>query len=1822
MKSKQGLRILNLCVAILLVFGNIMIARTPVFALSGTAASAATPSNATPDVGDQITVAINIDMSGVAEPDNALGSYTGTLDWDPAILAYNTDSGALGGFMGEVNAATGQIAFNGIKASGATGNTIVLTVTFDVVGAGASALDLGFSAMAAATTIANLLPTLTVTDGSVVAEAPPTSPLSLEGVVSSGTGAPTTSSVSFNHTTGTGTDRLMLVGVSWNCGTTDRTVSTATFTPGGGSALNLTLVLTEQYNYSTNNYRYTAIYSLLNPPSGVTGVINITFSGAVSNGIITGAANFAGVDQATPLGTPNGAVGTGTSTSGTPNPSVTLTGLNGDELIFDSVFMGASSTSHTMTADSGQSELWNILGYTSSSSFNARGSASTKQATGASATMSWTTGGYNSTTTRWAIAAVPINPAPAGPDETDPTVTINQASGQGDPTYTSPINFTVVFNEPVVDFATGDVTLGGTASATTGIVSEIAPNDGTTYNVAVSGMTGSGTVTASLASGVAHDASANLNEASTSSDNSVSYILDNTAPTVSIDQASGQVDPTSVSPINFTVIFSEPVTDFATGDVSLGGSAGATTGTVTGSGTTYNVAVSGMTGSGTVTASLAAGVAHDAAANPNVASTSSDNTVTYNKPSVVTVDGTPSFGSGTAGTSLSFSHTTGTGTDRLLLVGVAWNANTCATCTISSVLFTPSGGSALALNEVISWKYASNYRYSAIWYLPTEPPSGTTGTILITFGGSISSGGIVAGAANFAGVDATTPLGTPNGADASSTAVSVTLPGLAGDELVFDNLFVGGTSTSATVGGGQTQLPGWNNFNSNARGAASTEQAAGSTVVMNWTTSNSIWVDVAVPIFPACTGPRYTLTAGNDGYGTVALTPAGGSYCSGRTVTLTPVPNSGYLFSDWEGANASDIVYTGGVYSIVMDGNKSVTANFAVEQCTDVSIDVDEDTYLDANAATTNYGSSQTLQVDGTTSTSRRTSLLRWNDLSSIPANATVKTVSIQIQVTDSSTIAYPLYDVVKNWTESGATWTNYDGANAWGAAGASQTTGDVDRGVANLWNSTTTSYSTTGSKTVSLNADGLDIIRRWLAGGTNNGVIIQQYSGSSNTLFFASSESTTEANRPKLNINYCVPATTGHTVTFKANGGTGSDYTQTASSSTALTANTFTRTGYAFDHWATQAGGGGTSYTNGQTYDFSADMDLYAQWTANTYTVTFDANGGSTAVPTSKVVTYDSAYGTLATTSRTGYTFNGWFTAASGGNQVTAATVVNTTANHTLYAQWTANTYTVTFDANGGNTPVPTSKVVTYDSAYGTLATTSRTGYTFNGWFTAASGGNQVTAATVVNTTANHTLYAQWTADTYTVTFDANGGNTPVPTSKVVTYNSAYGTLATTSRTGYTFNGWFTAASGGTQVTAATVVNTAANHTLYAQWSTVSDHTVTFNSNGGTGSMSNQLANVPTALTLNTFTRTGYTFSNWNTAANGSGTSYTDGETYDFTANITLFAQWTANTYTVTFDANGGSTAVPPSKAVTYDSAYGTLATTSRTGYTFSGWFTAASGGTQVTAATVVNTTANHTLYAQWTANTYTVTFDANGGNTPVPTSKVVTYDSAYGTLATTSRTGYTFTGWFTAASGGTQVTAATVVNTTANHTLYAQWTQGLVTYSVPLVAGWNLVSFDIRPTSNAVANVLSSLGSNFELVYAWNAETSSWMKYDPSMGFGDTLTTLDETMGFWIYMNTADTLVVSGTLPTTNDITLKTGWNLVGFPAAVNLVLPEAFSAHGVSTDFSLVYAYHASDTADTWKVFDRAAPVWANDLTELAPGWGFWVKVSADHTWVVVQ
>ena len=217
-------------------------------------------------------------------------------------------------------------------------------------------------------------------------------------------------------------------------------------------------------------------------------------------------------------------------------------------------------------------------------------------------------------------------------------MTINQAVGQPDPTNTSPINFTVIFSEPVTGFATGDVTVGGTSGgAKTGTVTRrpdhLHRRGHRDDHLGHGGRD-------HRAPGVATDLAGNTNAASTSADNTVTW--DVVAPDRHDQPGGGPARPDQrASPINFTVVFSETVIGFATGDVTLGGTAGGTLDRHrhAAAGPTYNVAVTGMTTPGTVIATLGAGVATDPAGNANVASTSTDNTVTWdNVAPTVTID--------------------------------------------------------------------------------------------------------------------------------------------------------------------------------------------------------------------------------------------------------------------------------------------------------------------------------------------------------------------------------------------------------------------------------------------------------------------------------------------------------------------------------------------------------------------------------------------------------------------------------------------------------------------------------------------------------------------------------------------------------------------------------------------------------------------------------------------------------------------------------------------------------------------------------------------------------------------------------------------------------------------------------------------------------------------------------------------------------------------------------------------------------------------------------------------------------------------------------
>jgi uncharacterized repeat protein (TIGR02543 family) len=290
---------------------------------------------------------------------------------------------------------------------------------------------------------------------------------------------------------------------------------------------------------------------------------------------------------------------------------------------------------------------------------------------------------------------------------------------------------------------------------------------------------------------------------------------------------------------------------------------------------------------------------------------------------------------------------------------------------------------------------------------------------------------------------------------------------------------------------------------------------------------------------------------------------------------------------------------------------------------------------------------------------------------------------------------------------------------------------------------------------------------------------------------------------------------------------------------------------------------------------------------------ILFDCNGGTLVGERERAITVNSKIGTLPTPARSGYSFDGWFTSKAGGTTVTAATVFS--ADATIYAHWTAapsTQATVTFNANGGKVAGKAAASVkrAYGQTLGKLATPTRTGYSFQGWFTGKVRGTKVTANT--RATKSVTYYAHWKAKTHTVKLNAVGGKVGKASAASVkrAYGQTLGRLATPKRTGYAFQGWFTGKVKGTKVTAKTRVTR--NVTYWAHWAKI--HTVKLNAVGGKvggkASASVKKAHNAKLGKLATPKRAGYRFLGWYTGKAGGKKVTTNTKV---TKAVTLYAHW-----------------------------------------------------------------------------------------------------------------------------------------------------------------------------------------------------------------------------------------------------------------------------------------------------------------------------------------
>lgn len=386
------------------------------------------------------------------------------------------------------------------------------------------------------------------------------------------------------------------------------------------------------------------------------------------------------------------------------------------------------------------------------------------------------------------------------------------------------------------------------------------------------------------------------------------------------------------------------------------------------------------------------------------------------------------------------------------------------------------------------------------------------------------------------------------------------------------------------------------------------------------------------------------------------------------------------------------------------------------------------------------------------------------------------------------------------------------------------------------------------------------------------------------------------------------------------------------------------------------------TSPTSAQTFTYGAgNTTLQAQWVPQKFTITYDANGGTGGPPASETGYYNSYYISSSIPTKTGYTFTGWKDTYNGQIFQPGAKYPDGWMGNGMVAQWSPNQAYITYNPNGGSVSVEgygyndsgwitqNGNVYFHNVPYGTSddpynATTfglTKTGYDFDGkWYLynaaegiTSTGLDQDTAyssttyysqenknITSENTSVYCYLYAGWTPKTLKLTLDANGGSGGT---SAIWYK--YGTntfysdsgctttitkITAPTRTGYTYTHYYGDGSSGGSAdekyinqdgtfTTDLVTDIYKDATLYALW-TANTYTIAYNANSGSGTMSSSSHTYDTVanLTTNTFTKAGYEFAGWNTKADGTGTSYTDGQsvknlTSTNGGNITLYAQW-----------------------------------------------------------------------------------------------------------------------------------------------------------------------------------------------------------------------------------------------------------------------------------------------------------------------------------------
>lgn len=368
---------------------------------------------------------------------------------------------------------------------------------------------------------------------------------------------------------------------------------------------------------------------------------------------------------------------------------------------------------------------------------------------------------------------------------------------------------------------------------------------------------------------------------------------------------------------------------------------------------------------------------------------------------------------------------------------------------------------------------------------------------------------------------------------------------------------------------------------------------------------------------------------------------------------------------------------------------------------------------------------------------------------------------------------------------------------------------------------------------------------------------------------------------------------------------------------------------------------------------------------------------------------------------------------------------------------------YTVTYNANGGtNAPAQQTKWHNETLILSSQIPT-KVDYIFKGWDTSSSATNVVYPAGASFTgNENITLYAVWQSRPNVIKYDANGG-TGAPEDQIKEYGvSIKLSEQKPIRQGYTFQGWATSkTSSSVAYQAGATYSDNQDITLYAVWKIIT-YTITYNANGGTNAPNQQTKEYGKTIALSASkpTKDGHIFQGWSTA-NDNTVEYRPSDSYTANANITLYAVWKIITYTIAYNANGGSGA-PQDQIKEWNKPINLSETKpTRQGYTFQGWATSSSGEVQYQPSASYTANSNVTLFAIWKIITYTITYNANGGY-DAPSSQTKEYGKSIN-LSTTvpKKINSEFLGWSTSAQGSVEYAGGSIYNSNANLSLFAVW-------------------------------------------------------------------------------------------------------------------------------------------------------------------------------------